>query len=230
MRYADDVQLAGALVPAPCVLRGVSGAAARRTAASARSGAGTRIAPCRAAAPMRPHSKITTMTSATPDLDQLHHHLLNALEQERGAIEAYRAALPHAGPASRWLRWRAALEEAQRHEAALRSILADLDLDAEHETPARAAVRAVGAALRRSLHEARGPAGRRTAAEACVRLLERRERGHWELLGQLLSPPSAPVRSRPRRAPAAAAHPGLERAAAWRLQRERPAARPARTG
>lgn len=169
----------------------------------------------------------------TIELDALHLQLVIALEQERCAIAAYRDVLPHAGPASRWLRWRAALEEALRQEAALRSILDDLGLDPERDSPGRRAVRAVGEALRRSLHAASGTIARRKAAEACVDLLERRERGHWELLGQLLSPCGArPVhRPRVRRGTAGSAPSAwLERAAAYRLQRERPAARAARAG
>lgn len=152
-------------------------------------------------------------------LDVLHLQLINALEQECGAIAVYREALAHAGPAARWLRWRAALEEAERQEAALRAILRDLALDAERDSPGRRAVRAVGEALRGSLR--RTPVTRRrAAAEECVRLLEQRERSHWELLGQLLAPGRRERTPRTRSSPHApvASSAWLEHAAAWRLQ------------
>jgi hypothetical protein len=151
------------------------------------------------------------------DLDAVHQQLVSALEQERASHAVVQAALPHAGPASVWLRWKAVGEEAQRGERALLAILADLGLDPERESPGRRAVRAVGQGLLRSLQQA--PRG--AAPQAAARCLARRERGNWELLGQLLAPTArraAARAERPRPARAAACQ-WLERAAQFRLQR-----------
>ena len=120
------------------------------------------------------------------NLDELHAQLCNALEAEQGSIRIYQAALRQvAAPALRQ-RCERALDEAQRNEAALLSIITELGFDASAEGTCRRAVRNVGDALIAAMD--RPGARRQEIVAECVRLADQRERANWELVGQLLAP------------------------------------------
>lgn len=164
------------------------------------------------------------------DLDAVHTQLCNALEMERCAIRVYEHAMPYAGPAGRWMRWKAARDEAQRNAQSLTAILQDLLLDAECDSAQRRSVRCVGDALLRSLQQAPSQRSRESLANECVRIVEQRERQNWELLGQVLAVTPAETPAPPPRAPRGA-YPGavanwLDHAVHYRLRQPATAAQP----
>jgi hypothetical protein len=153
------------------------------------------------------------------DLDELHAQLCNALETERGAIRIYETARRLAASPALQQRSARGLDEARRNEAALLSILGELGFDAAAEGSCRRAVRNVGEALAAAMQR---PGERRQEVIAeCLRLADQRERAHWELFGQLLSPRRAEVRGTASQARRGHAQDWLHTAAHARVERAR---------
>jgi hypothetical protein len=120
------------------------------------------------------------------NLDELHNQLCNALEAEQGSIRIYQQAAQLAADPALHRRCAMALDDARRNENALLSILAELGFDAAADSPCRRSVRQVGDALVAAMRAAPVATRQKIVAE-CVQLADARERGNWELFGQLLS-------------------------------------------
>jgi rubrerythrin len=119
--------------------------------------------------------------------DQLHELLHQALETEQGGIEIYRTAIRCAVHPDLKNEWEEYLEQTERHEAVLRTLMDQLGLDADAETPGRGVVRHIGASLVKAMQlalEAAGPEAAQLVATECVALAETKDHQNWELVGQ----------------------------------------------
>jgi len=119
--------------------------------------------------------------------DQLHELLYQALETEQGGIEIYRTAIRCALNGDLRKEWEEYLEQTERHEAVLRTLMDELDLDADAETPGRGVVRHIGASLVKAMKlalESSKPEAAQLVATECVTLAETKDHHNWELIGQ----------------------------------------------
>jgi rubrerythrin len=119
--------------------------------------------------------------------DQLHELLYQALETEQGGIEIYRTAIRCALNGDLREEWKEYLEQTERHEAVLRTLMDELGLDADAETPGRGVVRHVGASLAKAMKlalESSKPETAQLVATECVALAETKDHHNWELIGQ----------------------------------------------
>jgi len=119
--------------------------------------------------------------------DQLHELLYQALETEQGGIEIYQTAIRCARNGDLRKEWEEYLEQTERHEAVLRTLMGELELDADGETPGREVVRHIGASLVKAMEMALAsgsPEAAQLVATECVVLAETKDHHNWELIGQ----------------------------------------------
>jgi len=119
--------------------------------------------------------------------EQLNELLLQSLEVEIGGIRIYETALRCVLNDDLRKEWEGYLEDTRMHEVILRETCQALDIDPEEETPGRAVVRQLGAALVDAMEQAI-TAGMPEAAELvaceCVVLAETKDHLDWELIGK----------------------------------------------
>ena len=118
---------------------------------------------------------------------QLHELLYQALETETGGIEIYRTAVRCALNRDLKKEWEEYLEQTQQHEVVLRTLMEELKLDADTETPGRAVVRHIGESLVKAMEMALDsgtPEAAQLVATECVVLAETKDHHNWELIGQ----------------------------------------------
>ena len=119
--------------------------------------------------------------------DQLHELLYQALETEQGGIEIYQTAIRCARNGDLRKEWEEYLEQTERHEAVLRTLMGELELDPDGETPGREVVRHIGASLVEAMEMALAsgtPDAAQLVATECVVLAETKDHHNWELIGQ----------------------------------------------
>ena len=120
---------------------------------------------------------------------QLQELLYQALETELGGVEVYRTALSCVSNEELMEEFERYLEQTQRHVEIVRSLLKQLGMDPETETPGRAVVRHIGESLVKAMELALSQGPREAAelvATECVVHAETKDHLNWELIGTLV--------------------------------------------
>jgi len=119
--------------------------------------------------------------------EQLQELLYQALETEQGGVEVYQTAIRCALNADLKKEWKEYLKQTKQHEAVLRTLMGELELDAEAETPGREVVRHIGRSLVKAMEMALAagkPEAAQLVATECVVLAETKDHHNWGLIGQ----------------------------------------------
>jgi rubrerythrin len=114
--------------------------------------------------------------------------LYQALETEQGGVEVYTTALNCAINEDLKEEWEKYLEQTQNHVDIVSSILNELDLKVDAETPGRKVVRHIGQSLVEAMEmalTAGPPEAAQIVAAECVVLAETKDHLNWELIGEL---------------------------------------------
>ena len=118
---------------------------------------------------------------------QLKELILQSLEHEMGGVLVYETAVECAINSDLRDEWSKYLEQTRTHVTTLREVCDAFGIDPEEETPGRAVVRGMGAALVDAMNKAQA-SGEPRAAElvACeaVVIAETKDHLNWELLGK----------------------------------------------
>jgi hypothetical protein len=121
--------------------------------------------------------------------------LLQSLEHEMGGVKVYETALRCALNEDLKEEWERYHQETERHVQVLQDVFAQMQLDANEESPGRKIVRDMGQSLVRAM-EAALAAGDKQAAECiaaeCVTLAETTDHGNWELIGEVSKKATGP--------------------------------------
>jgi len=129
-----------------------------------------------------------------PQIDEL---LYQALETELGGVEVYKTAIECAENDDLKEEWEKYGRQTKQHVRIVQSLLEELGLDPEKETPGRRIVRAKGqslvAAMRMAKKEGPLEAAQIVAAE-CVVDAETKDHQNWHLIGEIAK--KAPVSAR----------------------------------
>ena len=119
---------------------------------------------------------------------QVRELLLQSLEAEMGGVRVYEAALASAVHPTLTEEWSEYLEQTRHHVEVLQAVCESAGIDPEMETPGRAVVRHIGAALVAAMEmaqQAGDPAAAQLVACECVVLAETKDHADWELIGQV---------------------------------------------
>jgi hypothetical protein len=117
--------------------------------------------------------------------EQLEELVLQSLEHEQGGVKVYELAVQCALEQELKEEWEKYLNQTRTHVSTLEGICKALDIDAHRETPGRAVVRHLGAALVEAMRMAKSkgePAAAQLVACECVVLAETKDHLDWELL------------------------------------------------
>ena len=113
---------------------------------------------------------------------------LQALETELGGVEVYKTALQCVVNDDLREEWEEYLEQTERHVEIVTTLVEELGLDPEEETPGRLVVRHIGEslvkAMKMALETGEKEAGQLVATE-CVLHAETKDHQNWELIGEL---------------------------------------------
>jgi hypothetical protein len=125
---------------------------------------------------------------ACMETKQVKELLLQSLEHEMGGVKLYQAGLKCAVNEDLKEEWAKYLEETEHHVQVLRDVLAQMQLDAEEQTPGRKIVHDMGASLVAAIETALGagdPDAAQLVACECVTLAETKDHLDWELIGEV---------------------------------------------
>jgi len=114
--------------------------------------------------------------------------LYQALETEKGGVQIYTTALRCAINEDLKEEWTKYLEQTKSHVQVVASLLKEMNLDPEVETPGRKIVRHIGDSLVQAMEMAlRGPdlAAAQIVAAECVTLAETKDHLNWGLIGEV---------------------------------------------
>jgi rubrerythrin len=117
--------------------------------------------------------------------EQLEELVLQSLEHEQGGVKVYEMAVQSAVEAELKQEWEKYLSQTRTHVSTLEGVCNALEIDPHRETPGRAVVRHVGAALVEAMKMARSagdPAAALLVACESVVLAETKDHLDWELL------------------------------------------------
>jgi hypothetical protein len=115
--------------------------------------------------------------------------LLQALENERGGVKLYEAAIECAENEDLREEWQKYLGETRNHVEALENVFRIIGIDTEEQSPGRSVVAALGRSLLEAIGQARQGADSAAAqivAAECVVLAETKDHLNWELLGECI--------------------------------------------
>jgi rubrerythrin len=118
---------------------------------------------------------------------KLEELVLQSLEHEKGGVQIYETALKCAVNDDLKEEWEEYLDQTRNHVRVVTELCAALGLDATQETPGRAIVRSIGAALVSGMEQALAagdPDAAQIVACECVVLAETKDHLDWALLGQ----------------------------------------------
>jgi len=119
--------------------------------------------------------------------DKLKELILQSLEHERGGVKIYDTALKCVQNEDLKEEWEKYHQETERHVQILHDVCAQMQIDAEEQSPGRKIVHGMGMAYVSAMEAALG-AGDRAAAEIvaceCVSLAEQTDHSNWELIGE----------------------------------------------
>ena len=114
--------------------------------------------------------------------------ILQSLEHEMGGVKVYETALKCAQNDDLKEEWEKYHQETERHVQILQDVCAQMQLDAEEQSPGRKIVHDMGAALVAAMEAALG-AGDKDQAEIvaaeCVVLAEEKDHSNWQLIGEV---------------------------------------------
>jgi len=114
--------------------------------------------------------------------------ILQSLEHEMGGVKIYETALKCAQNDDLKEEWEKYHQETERHVQILQDVCAQMQLDAEEQSPGRKIVHDMGAALVAAMEAALG-AGDKDQAEIvaaeCVVLAEEKDHSNWQLIGEV---------------------------------------------
>jgi len=114
--------------------------------------------------------------------------ILQSLEHEMGGVKIYETALKCAQNEDLKEEWEKYHQETERHVQILQDVCAQMQLDAEEQSPGRKIVHDMGAALLAAMEAALG-AGDKDQAELvaaeCVVLAEEKDHSNWQLIGEV---------------------------------------------
>jgi hypothetical protein len=119
--------------------------------------------------------------------EQLIELMLQSLEHEKGGVKVYETALKCAVNEDLKQEWEEYLDQTKTHVSTLTEVCAALGIESEKETPGRAIVRDLGAALVAAMEKALAggdPSAAQLVAAECVVLAETKDHLDWELLGK----------------------------------------------
>jgi rubrerythrin len=114
--------------------------------------------------------------------------ILQALEHEKGGVKVYATALKCVQNDDLKEEWERYHQETERHVQVLQDVCAQMQLDADEETPGRKIVRDMGASLVAAMEAALATGDKETAecvACDCVVLAEEKDHSHWHLIGEV---------------------------------------------
>jgi rubrerythrin len=114
--------------------------------------------------------------------------LLQSLEHEMGGVKIYETALKCAQNEDLKEEWEKYHQQTERHVQILQDIFAQMQLDAEEQTPGRKIVHDMGAALVAAMEAALGagdPEAAQCIACECVVLAETTDHSNWQLIGEV---------------------------------------------
>jgi rubrerythrin len=118
---------------------------------------------------------------------QLKELLLQSLEHERGGVKVYETALKCVQNEDLKEEFEKYHEETEHHVEVLQNVFAQMQLDAEEQTPGRKIVHDLGQALVAAMESALGagdPAAAEIVACECVTIAELKDHLDWELLSE----------------------------------------------
>jgi rubrerythrin len=121
------------------------------------------------------------------NVKQLEELVLQSLEHEIGGTKVYQAAISCAVNSDLKNEWKEYLEQTEKHVSVLTKLCRSLGIDAEKETPGRAVVRHLGAALVEAMKMAKStgnPVAAQLVACECVVNAETKDHLDWMLLGK----------------------------------------------
>jgi len=114
--------------------------------------------------------------------------ILQSLEHEMGGVKIYETALKCAQNEDLKEEWEKYHQETERHVQVLQDVCAQLQLDAQEQTPGRKIVHDMGAALVAAMEAALG-SGDQAQAECvaceCVVMAEEKDHSNWQLIGEV---------------------------------------------
>lgn len=114
--------------------------------------------------------------------------ILQALEHERGGVKIYETALKCAQNDDLKEEWEKYHQQTERHVQILQDVCAQMQLDAEEQSPGRKIVHDMGQSLVAAMEAALG-AGDKNQAELvacdCVVLAEEKDHFNWQLIGEV---------------------------------------------
>jgi hypothetical protein len=137
---------------------------------------------------MNPRRGIFTLNPLETEMNQkqVQELLLQSLEHEKGGVQVYETAVKCALRDDLKEEWEEYLEQTRNHVKILGQTCTTLGVDPEKETPGRAIVRGVGAALVAAMEQALAggdPAAAQLVACECVVLAETKDHFDWTLIG-----------------------------------------------
>lgn len=119
-------------------------------------------------------------------IERVHELIYQSLEHEMGGVKVYETAVQCAINTDMKEEWEKYLEQTRTHVQRLHDVCDAFSLDPTLETPGRAVVRGVGAALVDAMRNAlaAGPDAAQLVACEAVSLAETKDHLDWELLGK----------------------------------------------
>jgi len=121
------------------------------------------------------------------NIKQLEELLLQSLEHEIGGTKVYAVAIACAQNPDLKAEWHKYKEETHTHVTKMEGLCAALGVDPTKETPGRAVVRSLGAALVEAMNLAQSagdPAAAELVASECVVIAETKDHLNWQLIGK----------------------------------------------
>jgi len=114
--------------------------------------------------------------------------ILQSLEHEMGGVKIYETALKCAQNEDLKEEWEKYQQETEHHVQVLQDVCAQMQLDAQEQTPGRKIVHDMGAALIAAMEAALGT-GDKAQAECvaceCVVIAEEKDHSNWQLIGEV---------------------------------------------
>ena len=114
--------------------------------------------------------------------------ILQSLEHEMGGVKIYETALKCAQNEDLKEEWEKYHQETEHHVQVLQDVCAQMQIDAEEQTPGRKIVHDMGASLVAAMEAALGT-GDEAQAECvaceCVVIAEEKDHSNWQLIGEV---------------------------------------------
>jgi hypothetical protein len=136
------------------------------------------------------------MARKSPDKNQLHELLYQALETEAGGIKIYETAISCAVNSDLREEWEEYLDQTKNHHRILLGVFEALELNPETMTAGREVVSHIGNSLVQAMELAKSagdPDAAQLVAGECVVHAETKDHMNWELIGLIAEKTSGPA-------------------------------------